>query len=153
MFRGSNSIISMFASPPNGVVLKIRIRLSRSLFFLSSAELLCTRSLSKSEKNRIYYRSLMQIEKSQPEGERIMWETRFTEFPALSVDPRVVISRSHQKSEKPCINNEFHAPLIHRYFTSHMQDSGQYSINTEEASRLQLKLSIKQFTQELCRFG
>ena len=26
-----------------------------------------------------------------------------------------------------------------------MQDSGQYSINTEEASRLQLKLSIKQF--------
>ena len=34
-----------------------------------------------------------------------------------------------------------------------MQDSGQYSINIEEASRLQLKLSIKQFTQELCRFG
>ena len=34
-----------------------------------------------------------------------------------------------------------------------MQDSGQYSMNTEEASRLQLKLSIKQFTQELCRFG
>ena len=34
-----------------------------------------------------------------------------------------------------------------------MQDSGQYSINAEEASRLQLKLSIKQFTYELCRFG
>ena len=34
-----------------------------------------------------------------------------------------------------------------------MEDSGQYSINTEEASCLQLKLSIKQFTQELCRFG
>ena len=26
-----------------------------------------------------------------------------------------------------------------------MQKSGQYSINTDEASRLQLKLSIKQF--------
>ena len=43
-------------------------------------------------------------------------------------------------------------PLMHRYLPFHMQDSGQYSINTEEASRLQLKLSIKQFTQELCRF-
>ena len=40
-----------------------------------------------------------------------------------------------------------------RYLTFHMQDSGQFSINTEEASRLQLKLSIKQFTLELCRFG
>ena len=36
----------------------------------------------------------MQTEKFQPEGERIMSETRFTEFPALSVDPRVGISRS-----------------------------------------------------------
>ena len=88
----------MFASPLNGVLLKIRIRLSRSQFFLSSADLLCTRSLGKGEKNRIYYRSLMQIEKSLHEGERIMWETRFTEFPALSVDPRVVISRSHRKA-------------------------------------------------------
>ena len=34
-----------------------------------------------------------------------------------------------------------------------MQDSGQYSINAEEASSLQLKLLIKQFTEELCRFG
>ena len=56
-------------------------------------------------------------------------------------------------SKKPCINKEFHAPLMHRYLTFHMQDSGQYSINTEEASCLQLKLSIKQFTSELCRFG
>ena len=56
-------------------------------------------------------------------------------------------------SEKPCINVEFHVPLMHMYLTFHMQDSGQYFINTEEASRLQLKLSIKQFTQELCRFG
>ena len=31
--------------------------------------------------------------RSQPEGKRIMPETRFTESPALSVDPRVGISR------------------------------------------------------------
>ena len=36
----------------------------------------------------------MQREKSQPEGQRIMSETRFTEFPALSIDPRVGISQS-----------------------------------------------------------
>ena len=56
-------------------------------------------------------------------------------------------------SEKPCISKVFHAPLMHRYLTFHMQNLGQYAINTEEASHLQLKLSIKQFTQELCRFG
>ena len=44
--------------------------------------------------NRIYHRSLMQTKKSQPEGKLIMPETRFTEFPALSVDPRVGISLS-----------------------------------------------------------
>ena len=36
----------------------------------------------------------MQTEKSQPKGKRIMPETRFTEFPALSVDPRVRIPQS-----------------------------------------------------------
>ena len=36
----------------------------------------------------------MQTEKSQPEGKRIMPGTRFTEFPALFVDPRVEISHS-----------------------------------------------------------
>ena len=36
----------------------------------------------------------MQTEKSQPKGQRIMPETRFTEFPAVSVDPRVGISWS-----------------------------------------------------------
>ena len=36
-------------------------------------------------------------------------------------------------------------PLMHRYLTLYIQDSGQYSINTEEVLRLQLKLSIKQF--------
>ena len=54
-------------------------------------------------------------------------------------------------SEKPCINKV--VSLMHRYLTFHMQDPGQYSVNTEEAPCLQLKLSIKQFTSELCRFG
>ena len=46
------------------------------------------------ETNKMYDWSLMQTEKSQPESKRIMPETRFTEFPALNVDPRVGISRS-----------------------------------------------------------
>ena len=44
--------------------------------------------------NRICHWSLMQKEKSLLEGQRTMLETRFTKFPALSVDPRVGISRS-----------------------------------------------------------
>ena len=44
--------------------------------------------------NRIYHRSPIQTEKSQSEGKRIMAETRFTVFPALSVDSRVGISWS-----------------------------------------------------------
>ena len=46
------------------------------------------------DRNRIYYQSSMQTEKSQPEGRRVMPKTRFTSFPALSVDPRVEISWS-----------------------------------------------------------
>ena len=49
--------------------------------------------------SRIYHRSSMQTEKSKPEGKRIMPETRFTEFPALSVDPRVGISGSASKTD------------------------------------------------------
>ena len=41
----------------------------------------------------------MQTEKSQPEGKRIMPETRFTEFPALSIDARVGISRSASETD------------------------------------------------------
>ena len=41
----------------------------------------------------------MQTKKSQPEGKRIMSEMRFTEFPALSVDLRVGISRSASESD------------------------------------------------------
>ena len=36
----------------------------------------------------------LQTEKSQPKGKWIMPEIRFTEFPALSVDPRVRVSWS-----------------------------------------------------------
>ena len=36
-------------------------------------------------------------------------------------------------SKKPCINKEFHVPLMHGSVTFHMQDSVQYPINTEEA--------------------
>ena len=40
-------------------------------------------------------------------------------------------------------------PLMHRYLTFHMQDSGHYSINTEEASRLQLKLSDTDIVEKI----
>ena len=49
--------------------------------------------------NRIYHRSLMQTEKSQPKGKQIMPETRVTEFTALSVYPRVGISRSASETD------------------------------------------------------
>ena len=49
--------------------------------------------------NKICHRSLMQTEKTQPEGKRIMPEIRFTEFPALSVDSRVWISRSASETD------------------------------------------------------
>ena len=52
-----------------------------------------------SRTNRIYYQSLMQTKKSQPEGKRIMSEKRFTEFLALSVDPRVGISRTASETD------------------------------------------------------
>ena len=42
----------------------------------------------------VRYRFPMQTKKSQPEGDQIMPEMRFTEFQALSVDLRVGISRS-----------------------------------------------------------
>ena len=41
----------------------------------------------------------MQIEKFQPEGERIKLEMRFTNFPALSVGPKVEISRSASETD------------------------------------------------------
>ena len=41
----------------------------------------------------------MQTEKCQPEGKRIMPETRLTEFPVLSVDPRDGIFRSAPETD------------------------------------------------------
>ena len=41
----------------------------------------------------------MQTKKSQLEGTRIMPETKFTKFPALSVDLRVGISRSASETD------------------------------------------------------
>ena len=41
----------------------------------------------------------MLAEKTQPEGEPIMPEKMFTEFPALSVDPRIAISRSASETD------------------------------------------------------
>ena len=49
--------------------------------------------------NRMYPRSPMQTEKSQPQGKRIMLETRLTEFQTLSVDPRLGISRSASETD------------------------------------------------------
>ena len=46
------------------------------------------------EINRIYHRPPMQAGKSQPEGNRIMPEIRFIEFPVLFVDPTVGITRA-----------------------------------------------------------
>ena len=49
--------------------------------------------------NRISHRSPMQIEKFQPDSKWIISETRFTEFPASFVDPRVGFSRSASESD------------------------------------------------------
>ena len=51
------------------------------------------------KKNGIYHRSPMQTEESQPEGKRIMPETRFTEFPASCDDLKVGISRSASETD------------------------------------------------------
>ena len=57
------------------------------------------KKINTKKTNRIYHRSPMQIEKSQPAVERTMPETRFTEFPAFSVDPRVGIDRSASETD------------------------------------------------------
>ena len=57
------------------------------------------KSLKANNSDRIYHRSPMLTEKSKPEYKRIMPETRFNEFSALSVDPRVGISRSVSETD------------------------------------------------------
>ena len=59
-----------------------------SLLHLNTEKILSVRT------NRILHQSSMQTEKSQLADKWIMQETRFTEFPALSVDPGVGISMS-----------------------------------------------------------
>ena len=49
--------------------------------------------------DRIYHWSPMQAEKSQPEGKRIMPETRFSQFPALYFDPKVGTSLSASETD------------------------------------------------------
>ena len=59
-------------------------------------------SILDSDKPRLlsgWDRSPMQTENSQTEGKRIIPETRFTEFLALSVDPRVGISWSASETD------------------------------------------------------
>ena len=63
-------------------------------FTLKGLVVLPARMVKKLMTNRIYHRSPIQTEKSQPESKWIMPETRFTEFRALSIDRRVGISRS-----------------------------------------------------------
>ena len=53
--------------------------------------------------NRIYHGSQMYTDESKPESKRIMPKTRLTEFPALSVDPRVGISRTALETKRPMI--------------------------------------------------
>ena len=59
-------------------------------------------------KTRIYHWSPMQTEKSEPEGSRMMSKTRFTEFPASSVDSRVGISWSASETD----DSLFFLPII-----------------------------------------
>ena len=50
-------------------------------------------------KTRGYPYPVCKKEKSQPEGQRTMPETRFTEFSAVSVDPNVWISLSASETD------------------------------------------------------
>ena len=53
--------------------------------------------LSELETIRIYHQSPVRTEKNQAEGKFIMSKTRFTEFPALSVDPRLGFLGLHRR--------------------------------------------------------
>ena len=65
----------------------------------------------------------MQIKKSQPEGERIMPETKFFEFSALSVDPRVGISRLHRRPMFDYFSYLFHLKLLFIIVISFIYDT------------------------------
>ena len=60
--------------------------------------------------------------KSQPDGKRIIPETRFTEFPALSVDPRVGISRPASETDVYLL----FLPMILKIINNHLSFSTFY---------------------------
>ena len=88
------------ARPLHGILYSICLYLSLVdvLFLHRNRNIFIWLTKVKLWTNRL--RSLMQTEKSKPEGKRIMPETRFTDFPALSVDSRVGISRSASKTDE-----------------------------------------------------
>ena len=59
----------------------------------------------------IKHRSLMQTEKSQPSGQRLMLETWWTSMPALSIYPPVAISGSASETD---VRLYFFSPLFQR---------------------------------------
>ena len=60
--------------------------------------------------NRISHLCPMQTENSQPAGKRIMPETKFIEFLALFLDPRVGISQSTSLQWRPM--NDYFSDLL-----------------------------------------
>ena len=72
----------------------------------------------------------MQTKKSQPEGKRIMPETRFTSFPALYVDPKVGISQSALETDDwlfflPIIGS-FHKSFVYQYLKRYMTANSEH---------------------------
>ena len=63
------------------------------------------------------------------------------------------INRHVLMSTESCINKPFYALLMTLFAPLHMQDSGQYSINTEARGSLQLYVFMKDLWHELYRFG
>ena len=55
------------------------------------------------------------------------------------------IKRHVLTNTKPCINKTIHALLMTGFAVFYMQDSWQYSINTEGIASLQLEVSMKDF--------
>ena len=71
----------------------------------------------------------MKTAKSQPEGERMMPETRFTEFPALSVDLRVGISRSASETDDLLLSlpiiGSFHNSFVYYFLKRYMMANSE----------------------------
>ena len=87
----SSCSINIQATASRGIDIDAKFHKCFSLYHLSC--------LSPDWINRIYKRSPNQTEKSKFEAKRIMPETRQTSFLALSVYPRVGISRSASETD------------------------------------------------------